>query len=150
RADSSKYQNKWDTCPMVRHWIDPSHPLFKGLTKGLATNRPSFLRGRFLDLPLLADFPEDCRYDFHGLHSLQTDEGYICASSRDRSRAGRTLILAGQGVFLNGMLVQDDNDNFAFAWNAVQWLAGDRQHALFIDNGRTVEKFDLPLDKFSF
>ena len=32
------------------------------------------------------------------------------------------LVVAGHGMFMNGMMVQSDNDNFDFANNAVRWL----------------------------
>src|SRR5205085_12120996 len=58
----------------------------------------------------------------------------------------------GHGVFINGMLIQTDNDNFAFAWNTVGWLAdgpaGKREYALFIEEGDVVPNFKLPLSKF--
>ena len=38
----------------------------------------------------------------------------------------RMLIIANQGVFMNGMMVQEDNDNFQFAWNAVGRLGQGR------------------------
>ena len=58
-------------------------------------------------------------------------------------------MIAGQGVFLNGMLMQNDNDNFTFTWNTIRWLGegphGPRQYALFVDQGKVVTQFALPL-----
>jgi hypothetical protein len=146
---ASIYQGWWKECPVVSAWTDRQHPLFKGLTKGLATNRPSFLRPTSPDLMLLARFSPDCRFRFQRGLDPPDDMGYIAGSPKDQAPPGRAVALAGQGVFLNGMLIQPDNDNFAFAWNTIRWLSeGPREHALFMDEGTVVEQFALPLSKF--
>ena len=148
---TSKYKQEPE-CPLVKHWTDPLHPLFKELHTGLATNRPSFLLASGLDLARLAEFAGDCAQDRPGGQDLPSEAGYIFGSPRDAPPRGRMVILAGQGVFLNDMLIQTDNDNFSFAWNTIAWLAqgpsGGREHVLFIDDGTVVDNLALPLSKF--
>ena len=139
-----RYKGEWEQCPVLKDF--PKHPLFKDLHKGLATNRPSYLSGNGSELQRLVSFPADCA------PPLPTDAGYVFASAKDTPLGGRAVILAGQGVFLNGMLIQPDNDNLAFAWNTIQWLAmgpkGPREFALFIDEGKVIDNFALPLKTF--
>jgi hypothetical protein len=153
-AGPSAYQRKWDECPLAQP-ANRLHPLFKNLSKGLATNRPSFLVGHAPELRCLAGFGKDClliHADPVQLTGVPDGAGYMFGSPADAGPAGRVLILAGPGVFLNGMLFQTDNDNFAFTWNTVQWLSagprGRREYALFIDDGKVVDRFALPLSKF--
>jgi hypothetical protein len=149
---ASKYKEELPECPVVKLWTDRLHPLFKDLHKGLATNCPSFVRANGLDLLRLADFSEDCVQIRQGAQNLPPGVAYIVGSPKDARAAGRTVVLAGQGIFLNGMLIQTDNDNFSFAWNTIEWLtqgpSGRREHCLFIDNGNVVDNFALPLSKF--
>ena len=150
---ASKYKEELPECPVVRHWTDRLHPLFKDLHKGLATNCPSFfVRANGLDLSILADFSEDCVQIRQGAQNLPPGAAYILGSPKDARPSGRTVVLAGQGVFLNGMLIQTDNDNFSFAWKTIEWLTqgprGRREYGLFIDNGKAVDNFALPLSKF--
>jgi hypothetical protein len=142
----------WVRCPVVHHWTDSSHPLFKGVRK-LATNSPSFFRSRHPRLACLADYAVDCAATRNEQpYSLPEGAGYIFGSPRNApASGGRLVALAGQGVFLNGMLIQIDNDNFTFAWNTVAWLAqgpdGRRQKALFVNDGEAVNNFALPLSR---
>jgi hypothetical protein len=159
-GEKSRYKGEWAECPVVSRFPVADHPLFKDLKKlGLATNSPALLeidpfpRGE-KNPQLLATFPDDCEYRLRhgGGHGVSSARGYIVGSPKDAPPAGRLVILAGQGVFLNGMLIQPDNDNFAFTWNLIQWLAegpkGPREHAVFIDQGQVVDQFALPLSKF--
>ncbi len=150
-ATESAYQQTWQMCPLVTKFTDLQHPLFKGLKRGIATNRPSFLQGTAARLTRLAIFSPDC-----GWHrpnrpdsSLPADAGYIFGSPATARPAGRCVLLAGQGVFFNGMLIQPDNDNFAFARNAISWLAegptGPRRHVCFLDGDKVITNLALPL-----
>ena len=152
-TNESIYQEKWQGCPVIgpRGRAEPAHPICQGLTRGLATNRPSFLLlGGALVQPV-ASFAEDCRYvDAAGEHQLPENAAFIAASTAVRD-GGRIVIVAGQGVFLNSMLMQKDNDNFIFTWNTIRWLAegprGPRQFALFVSQGKPVINFALPLTR---
>jgi len=60
---------------------------------------------------------------------------------------GRVLVLADHSIFINGMMLQSDNDNFDFAVRCVNWLTdgGKRSRVLFIDEGEIVTDFTVPL-----
>jgi hypothetical protein len=159
-GEKSRYKGKWAECPVVAHFPVADHPLFKDLKNlGLATNSPALLEidpfpGGDKNLRLLATFPDDCAYRLRhgGGPGVPAARGYLVGSPKDALPAGRMVVLAGQGLFLNGMLIQPDNDNFAFTWNLIGWLAegpkGPREHAVFIDQGQVVDQFALPLSKF--
>ena len=54
------------------------------------------------------------------------------------------LLLPDHSVFINSMMLQNDNANFRFAQNTVRWLTnnGTRRRVLFLDDGDVVKKFD--------
>jgi hypothetical protein len=144
----NRYKGEWDQCPLLKGSAD--HPLFNNVKKGLATNNPSILRMTGSSLARLAKFPQDCY--FLAALRLPADAGYLFGSPKDAPPSGRVVALAGPGVFLNGMLIQTDNDNFTFAWNTIQWLVegpkGLREYALFIHDGKMIDNFALPLKRF--
>jgi hypothetical protein len=137
---------------VVTRWLEPAHPLCRDLKKDLVTNCPSFLQGNQSDLKRLAEFSEDCVWKSGEDFSVPEGAGYMFCSPGSAPAGDRALVLAGQGVFLNGMLIQTDNDNFAFAWHVINWLGeapgGRREVALFIDDGKVITNFALPLSKF--
>jgi hypothetical protein len=130
-------------CPLLREGLDPQHPIFKGVRKGIATNRPSYLESRESDLFLLAAFDPGTRAQ-DGADLDRETIGYAFGTRGDNPE--RVLILAGEGAFINGMMAQFDNDNLLFTMNLVRWLKADaRRHALVLHNGAAVTRFDLPL-----
>lgn len=136
-------------CP----WIEftPRHPIFRNVTQGIATNRPSLLLHFGRDLEILGAFPTDCLIAdvdnwaiMSVLKKVRGRMNYLAGTPG--SSPQRTLILGGHGVFMNGMLVQKDNDNFLFAYNTIKWLQdGKRKYALMIHDGKVIDKFGLPL-----
>ena len=66
------------------------------------------------------------------------------AAARPESRV---LVLSDQSVFINGMMLQPDNDNFDFAYNCVNWLTGpgQRKQVLLLDQGIAITSFDVPV-----
>jgi hypothetical protein len=120
---------------------DRTHPIFHLLLNGIATNRPShvLIRGnRNAIVPLL-----DFQAEPFGLH-------YIAGSPKDAPPSGRSLYIAGHGIFMNGMLMQKQTDNFAFAINVVDWLqegpnGKQRSKALFLVDGTILPDFDAKL-----
>jgi hypothetical protein len=61
---------------------------------------------------------------------------------------GRVLVLADHSIFINEMMLPDDNSNVEFTTNCVNWLRGDdrrRTKALFVEDGRIRDSFDIPL-----
>jgi len=136
------YRNK-PRCPLLKEGLDSGHPVFRGITQGIATNGPSLLQSRGSDLFLLAAFDPGSAARNRSNLNLETI-GYIFGTPAQSPQ--RVLILAGQGVFINGMLAQADNDNVLFTLSALRWLKdGKRTHALVVSNGELVTRFDLPL-----
>jgi hypothetical protein len=130
-------------CPLLKKSLDSDHPVLLGIEKGIATNGPSYLQSDGTNLLRLATFdPGSVATNRRRLD--RPDVGYIFGT-HGQSRE-RVLILAGQGMFINGMLAQADNDNVLFTLSALSWLKqAKRTRALVINNGTAVTKFDLPL-----
>ncbi|MCS7047130.1 MAG: hypothetical protein NZO58_12300, partial [Gemmataceae bacterium] len=134
--------------PLLRpeHW-SRNHPVFRGMQLGLATDTPGALIGRDADLLRLAVFPPDC---FTATRRPKERDGeeldFIYGTAGDGQR--RLLVVAGHGVFCNGLMVKPDTDNFLFAYNVLRWLqrgpGGKRTSVLMIRDGEVVANFDLP------
>jgi hypothetical protein len=145
-AEEQAYKSRPFNPFLKREHTSSNHPIFRGLSTGLATNRPSYVASEDSDLLLLAGFPSSAVADRQLLRNASAMTGYIFGSTADAD--SRTLVLAGHGVFMNGMLAQEDNDNGLFTINTVRWLRGPenaRKYALMIHDGRVVDSFDLPL-----
>jgi hypothetical protein len=133
------------TIPMMFYQRTSLHPLFQGLTSELATNCPTSIHST-LRRPTTPGsvivFPNDCwgggGPDIHPLT-------YAVGSPAQTQQQGRYLILAGEGLFRNGMMLRKDTDNLRFAWNAIRWLGKGRTHAQLFEDGEIVTKFDGPL-----
>ncbi|MCI0681750.1 MAG: hypothetical protein L0Y71_06575 [Gemmataceae bacterium] len=148
-APDDAYKQKRTNPFLKPKHTSPNHPIFGGLSVGLATNRPSVLVSDGSDLRLLAEFPPSA---FGGKRRPGPwgDEmtGYMFGARADSEQ--RVLIIAGHGVFMNGMIAQKDNDNGLFTINTIRWLRGPhnrRKYALMIDNRRVIDSFDLPLTR---
>jgi len=124
-------------------FVEPTAPgrvIFHDLAR-VATNRAGFIPSYPGVLPGLAVFP---RGKAHA-------DGYILPVLRFAVGGpvgkGRILVLSDHSVFINLMLIQDDNDNLDFTYNCVEWLteSGKRTEALFYDEGRIRTEFDLPI-----
>ena len=140
-------------CPMLGYLEETpqgvrdvrEHPIFQLLHRGIAANWPSHIG-------LSAD--EKSRESLLRFETKGTDRKnyiYMVGSPRDAPPLGRSLVIAGHGMFFNGMMLQSDNDNFAFAVNAVQWLrerenGQKRSRALFIVNGNIITDFNMNLE----
>jgi hypothetical protein len=146
-APALAFQGK-EACPVFRRLGNLPHPLFRGLHRDLVTNSPSYLA--FLQrlgfppsgLRPLVLFPPGC---ITWRRAPPTDTLTFIAAPPQGDGA-RVLVIAGHGIFMNGMLGLDA-DNFAFARNCVQWLSekGKRKYALLIEEGRVMKSFDVPL-----
>jgi hypothetical protein len=146
------------SCPRLTDFGSANPALFVSV-HSLATNRPSCLvLQRDSDLQTLASFPSDCGLVlprppvFLSLRALRRGRPvpYIVGSPASLGPHGRALVLAGHGVFTNGMLLQRDNDNFLFANNCLKWLREGpegraRTRALFLVDGEIVTSFDASL-----
>jgi len=71
---------------------------------------------------------------------------YIAGTLTAADDPGKALVIAGHGLFTNGMLLQPDNDNFEFAVSCLRWLGdgpdGKRRHVLFVVDGDAIQSFD--------
>lgn len=134
-------------CPWVPVADDDRHPLLQGLRRGLATNGPSFFDRHGRGPEVLGRFSDDCRPQ-RGTWPVARAP-YVLAGGADAPPAGRFVLVAGHGVFMNGMMARKDNDNFDFAWNCVRWLRErpdrPRKHVLFLEEGEAVTEFEVPL-----
>ncbi|MCI0640434.1 MAG: hypothetical protein L0Y72_07280 [Gemmataceae bacterium] len=158
----SSYQGAYSDCPWLSSdYLSTAHPVFESAKSGIATNKPRLLLRENSDLHLLAEFPGERQNPKDTLECwisgrsgntpLPENAGYVFGSRGEAAPTGRMLVVAGQGMFMNGMVIQPDNDNFLVAWNAVRWLAegpkGPRRYAMFLNEGSPVTKFDLPLGR---
>jgi hypothetical protein len=149
-------------CPWISSASGGDHPVFESLRRGIATNRPSDVFHRKMKfgpvalspLVTLLEFPEDAVREEGRRLPVGGNEPpplrYMVGSPRHAPPQGRMLFIAGQGMFMNGMMLQADNDNFDFAINAIRWLreAPDgkkRSKALLMVDGRIVTDFDMNL-----
>jgi hypothetical protein len=142
-----------EQCPLLGpDQLPREHPLFlkagkdqavEPLAQGIATNAPGQLLPRpGFDLEPLASYLVVPR--------RQQATGAIYGSAAASPTQGRVVALAGHGAFMNGMMLQPDNDNFAFALNCVDWLGEStikrrRTKALFVFEGEIVQSFEVNL-----
>jgi hypothetical protein len=57
-------------------------------------------------------------------------------------------VLADHSLFINDMMLQDDNGNIDFTYNCLDWLTGGaepRDRVLFVEEGDVQTAFDIPL-----
>src|SRR5262249_30110277 len=120
-------------------------------TGPIATNKPSYLMRRSNRLPFLADLPAGCvfRDPTTDLFTVYPDPLPFAAGATVGAKGGRILVLADHSLFINGMMLQEDNGNFQFAYNCLKWLRegpeGKRDRVLFADEGKVVTDFTVPL-----
>jgi hypothetical protein len=96
-------------------------------------------------LPRLAKFPQDCKVEGSKLGRTGMLLDFAAGGV---SGKGRVLVLSDRNVFINEMMFQADNQNFDFAYNCLRWLteAGKRTQVLFMDDGKIVTDFAVPVD----
>ena len=145
-----------EDCPKLTYPAESvSHPLFRFLQQGIATNCPSEVLllpkapvQRLLKYPL--DLDQVLKDLVRGKDNVFGMDTYMAGSTSDAPPEGRALYIAGHGMFMNGMMLQTKTDNFAFAVNTVQWLREGpdgrlRERALFIVDGEIIANFDADL-----
>jgi hypothetical protein len=114
----------------------------------VASNRPSYIRapGRLpYTFRLLAVLPRTCHVD--GEEAKPNLYGFAVGGKWGE---GRVLVLADHSVFINDMMMQPDNDNFEFAYRALDWLTereggGRRSRVLFLEETRVQTDFAIPV-----
>jgi hypothetical protein len=148
--DQLAYRNNAD-CPLILALARDKPAEFHVLPRGLAMNRPRFFlkesRKKSAPLRALANLPDGCWAAFG---QTPADAAFMLFAEGKNATPGRTLLIPGHGLFTNGMLVQDDNDNFEFAVSCLRWLGAGpdgarRRHALFIVDGKVIPSFDVAL-----
>jgi hypothetical protein len=109
-----------------------------------ATNRPGYLDCRQSKLPIWAVFPPDVLVG----GEASRFETYVFAAGGTWGD-GRILLLSDHSVFINAMLWQSDIANRAFAYKCLEWLTdkGRRNRVLFLEEGTTQLRFDVPLEE---
>jgi hypothetical protein len=135
-------------CPFVEPTPRADPPIFAGL-KRVATNKPSYLLGLRQSLPTLANLPKGCS-SWGGWEPdflREAREPLRFAAGGEIDNEGRVLVLADHSMFINDMMLRDDNDNTLFAYNCIDWLTDRRKrtNVLFIEEGEVVTTFDVPL-----
>jgi hypothetical protein len=141
--------------PDPARWFWFRHPIFNDLNRGLLTNNPSYLIAKGSPLFPLARFSEGTLARTPPRWKKQEPDvnaarlPYIMGSPINAQPGGRTLLLAGHGIFINSTMLQRDYDNIAFSSNVVRWLRegpnGPRENVLFVEDGRVVTSLGLPL-----
>jgi hypothetical protein len=121
------------------------HPLFHLLQNRIATNRPSTLTvAEDSKLKMMLGFPPR---KFIKQFAPPGPRSYVAVSPKDSPPRGRALVIAGHGMFTNGMILQPETDNFAFAINLVEWLregpnGRKRTRAMFAVDGQIISDFN--------
>lgn len=147
------------SCPLVRERLETGHPLFTGLRQGIATNQPSRIildrsdlrpLGSYSDVLAIFTLPDrriGQQFPMINFAGAKAILPFIVGTNSTSPPDNRIIIMAGHGVFLNGMMAHRDNDNFQFAYNCVRWLTndGERKYVLFVEEGKVQTKFDMPL-----
>ncbi len=145
--DDQNFENE-RSCPIISgNEIGlPQHPLFRDVTKPIATNCPGSIEPRSRDLQTLAVLPFGTTMMFRPGDRrafFKLPRPYLVATKADSPRA---LLVAGHGVFMNCMTVRDDIDNRRLALNAIHWLKdGKRTHVMFLNETQPVANFKMPL-----
>jgi hypothetical protein len=136
-------------CPIVQPVPQQKPELF---SRSVATNRPAWLpvTGR-LRLQPLAVFPPGSalHIDAERVRN-RPNERWLFAVGGDVGPGpkppGRILLMADHSVFINEMMIPDDNENVYFTQDALLWLGGGtRTRALVIEDGRVNSTFEVPL-----
>jgi hypothetical protein len=119
----------------------------------VATNVPSFLRS-WGPLPRgvrpLANLPPLCavevRTRFHVERGNPFHDRLLFAVGGEVGK-GRILVLADHSIFINQMMLPEDNNNVEFTQNCLTYLSenGRRKRVLFVEDGTPSSELNLPL-----
>jgi hypothetical protein len=135
---------EWDDCPMISA-RDSKYPFFQNLDH-IATHQPVYVKKtNNFDIKTVARFPDSCQVDNDEDRGLK---GPAFALLCDQYKKP-ALVLSSQSVFWNNLMLQYDNDNFAFAYKTLRWLTeaddqgAKRKNVLLIDEGVPVKSFEV-------
>ncbi len=136
-----------ELCPWVKPQKVDEIPIFPGLFD-IATNKPAHFINGSKKLRTLATFSGDCWIEDRGKR-IPLREGAVFAAAGPIGK-GRALILSDHSVFINEMMLQNDNHNLDFAKRCISWLkdSGEgqpqRTQVLFLDEGEMIKDFKVP------
>jgi hypothetical protein len=142
-TSDSAYRGLAD-CPfLIERDQEPS--LFHGLDR-IAANRSSYLVRTNRRLPILAALPQECWPLHPDVERARYVPGMTFGAGGPWGE-GRILVLADHSIFINGMLLQADNDNCDFACKCLAWLTGpdQRERVLLVDDGIIRTELDVEL-----
>jgi hypothetical protein len=145
-------------CPFLVRGKDASPDLFAGpRAEQVATNAPSCLFTLRRSLPgslqPLAWLPAGSAPERGGrgiVIMVGGDQavGPLFAVGGERGK-GRVLVLADHSIFINQMMLPEDNGNLEFASNCLDYLRGERDarrhRVLFVEDGRARTDLEVPL-----
>lgn len=140
----SQYRRLPD-CPIITDF-DANCPLVRGAARfRVATNIPGYLE-RDDAAQGLPRFRSVARFPPTSTVGGALHDRLPFAMLHDSGK-GRALVLSDQSVFINSMMIQDDNDNFDFAVQTVRWLTdnGKRKRVYFLEDGEPVSNFNVSL-----
>lgn len=144
-----------DFCPVLLPLRGAEPALFRDPHKGeagpliVATNLPTYLRRR--PLPegiheLAALPPRDAIIRFEKLEFRSPPLLFAVGGERG---GGKVLVLADHSIFINEMMMPQDNGNVEFTYNCLDWLrskpGGRRTKVLLVEDGKVRTDLDVPL-----
>jgi hypothetical protein len=145
--DKDSCYKGFDYCPYLIPTDGAKPNLFRNVTMKVASNAPSYLYRRAL-FPRgegLASLPRNCVLEGT---DVTFATGQLFAVGAD-VKNGRVLVLADHSIFINEMMLPEDNSNVEFTYNCLEWLRGNakdgRSQVLFVEDGRVNSRFDVPL-----
>ena len=158
--ESLRYQGL-SFCPILQPVVGATPNLFRNPNEPktpliVATNVPSRLvhhsentvRPRRLATGVteLAKLPDGCFIDAN--FRQYAKDGIMVIAWQPNAHA-RMLFLADHSIFINQMMLPDDNNNVEFTANCMAWLSedGQRKRVLFVEEGQINATFDVPIQE---
>lgn len=145
--DTDSCYKGFDYCPYLKPVAGANPDLFRNVTMNVASNAPSYLLdAEWSSLSKLALLPEKCSLEGDNA-PLPRTHAFAVGGRRGK---GRVLVLADHSIFINEMMLPEDNSNVEFTYNCLEWLRGNaqdgRSQVLFVEeDGRINSKFNVPL-----
>lgn len=128
-------------------WPNVNGPILMG--RNVVTSLPAHLRRIAVGNPPagirpLARLPDGAVYQRDPARELPQWESLFGVAGS--AGAGRIVLLADAHLFINDFMARPEVDNYDFGFSVVRYLhEGKRTRCLFLEGGRTVTNFDIPL-----